>query len=135
MTEKEFQLTRSFLRKYILHYAPTTMQRLGYALDDRFYGINGSHLEIFRKALDGMTLADVNGAIKRHLQYGTMAIAVVTKDAAAFKAAIVSDAPSPIKYATPKPQSVLEEDKQIEKFPVPVKAEDVKVVNVGELFK
>ena len=77
MTQAEFDLTRSFLAKYILHFAATTMERLGYALDDRFYGINGSHLENYRNALKTMTLADVNGAIKRHWHTGAMKIAVV----------------------------------------------------------
>ncbi|HTY36760.1 MAG TPA: pitrilysin family protein, partial [Bacteroidota bacterium] len=38
MTKNDFELTRNFLSKYVLHYAPTTMERLAYALDDRFYG-------------------------------------------------------------------------------------------------
>ena len=52
MTEEEFNETRDFLRKFVLHLAPTTMDRLGYALDDRFYGIDGTHLENFRRAMD-----------------------------------------------------------------------------------
>ncbi len=134
LTENEFQLTRGFLSKYVLHYAPTTMERLGYALDDRFYGIKGSHLELFREMLKTLTREEVNAAIKKHWQYGTMAIAVVTKDANTFKDALVSDAASPITYKTPKPESVLSEDKEISVFPLKVKADNVKVVKVGELF-
>ena len=134
LTENEFQLTRGFLSKYVLHYAPTTMERLGYALDDRFYGINGSHLENFREMLKTLTREDVNAAIKKHLQYGKMAVAIVTKDAKAFKDALVSDAPSPIAYKTPKPESVLNEDKEIIVFPLKMKAENVKIVPVEELF-
>lgn len=135
LTESEFQLTRSYLSKYSLHYAPTTMARLGYALDDRFYGIKGSHLEIFRDMMKSLRREDVNAAIKKHWQYGKMAIAVVTKDAKAFKDAVVSDAPSPITYKTPKPESVLQEDKEISTFPVKVKPEDVRVVKVEEFFE
>jgi len=134
MTAEEFTLTRNFLKKYVLHYAPTTMARLGYALDDRFYGIQGSHLEIFRKMMDEVTLEEVNAAIKRHWQYGNVQIVIVTKDAKALKEALVGDAPSPITYPTPKPESVLSEDGQISKFPLRVRAEDVKIVPVGELF-
>jgi len=134
LTENEFQLTRGFLSKYALNYAPATMERLGYALDDKFYGIKGSHLEIFREMMKTLTREDVNAAIKKHWQNGKMAIAVVTKDAKAFKDALVSDAPSPITYKTPKPESVLTEDKEISVFPVKVKPENVKVVKVEELF-
>ncbi|RPH37920.1 insulinase family protein [bacterium] len=135
LSESEFQLTRGFLSKYVLHYAPTTMERLGYALDDRFYGIKGSHLETFREMMKTLTREDVNAAVKKHLRYGKMAIAIVTKDAKSFKEALVSDAPSPITYKTPKPESVLSEDKEIGTFPVKVKPEDVKIVKVEELFQ
>jgi zinc protease len=135
MTESEFTLTRSFLRNYVLNYAPTTMERLGYALDDRFYGIQGSHLEIFRSMMSSLTLQDVNAAIKRHLQYGTMQIAIVTKDAKGLQEALVADAPSPIAYKTPKPDAVLAEDKEISVFPLTVKAGDVTIVPVETMFE
>ena len=64
MTQEEFDLTRSFLTKYILHFAVTTSQRLGYALDDRFYGIGGEgHLARFAQILQELTLEDVQ---RRH---------------------------------------------------------------------
>jgi zinc protease len=134
MSKEDFELTRSFLKKYVLHYAPTTMERLGYALDDRFYGIKGSHLELFRETMDKVTLKDVNEAIRKHWQYNDMQIAIVTKDAKSLMDALVSDAPSPITYKTPKSDEVMKEDKEIGVFPLKVKAEDVKIVPVGELF-
>ena len=134
MTKGDFELTKAFLNKYVLHYAATTMERLGYALDDRFYGIQGSHLKKFRQMMKTLTLRDVNTAIKRQLQYGNMEIAIITKDARAFKDALVKDAPSPITYGTPKPESVLNEDKEISVFPVKVKEENIKIVPVADLF-
>jgi zinc protease len=134
MGEREFALTRNFLRKYILHYAPTTMERLGYALDDAFYGIRGSHLEMFRTMLDKLTRDDVNAAITKYWQYGNMHMAIVTRDAEVFKKALVADVPSPITYKMPKPASVLKEDKEIGRFPVKVREEDVKIVPVTDLF-
>jgi zinc protease len=134
LTEGEFTLTRDFLRKYVLHYAPTTMERLGYALDDRFYGIDGSHLERFRKAMDELTAADVNAAVRKYLQFGNMHIAVVTSDAGKFRDALVKDAPSPITYSTPKPPAVMQEDREIQTFPLKVDAGKVKIVKVEDLF-
>ena len=134
LTADEFTLTRNFLRKYVLHYAPTTMERLAYALDDRFYGLDGSHLEKFRKAMDELTVADVNAAIRKYWQFGNMHIAVVTNDAAAFRDALVNDTASPITYATPKPAAVLEEDKAIQVFPVKVAPEKITIVKVEDLF-
>lgn len=134
MSASDFALTTGFLKKYVLHFAPTTMERLGYAIDDRFYGLNDSHLQTFRKMMGELTLADVNNAMKKHWQYQNMEIAIVTKDAQAFKDALVSDAPSPITYSSPKPESVLAEDEEISTFPLKIKAENVRIVPVAELF-
>jgi zinc protease len=133
MSEEEFALTRGFLRNYVLHYAPTTMQRLGYALDDRFYGLQGSHLETFRRMMGEITRDEVNAAIRKHWQYGNMQIAVITKDGAKFRDALVADTPSPITYRTAKPESVLKEDKEIEVFPV--KVEKAELVSVREVLE
>ncbi|MEE9570595.1 MAG: pitrilysin family protein, partial [Gammaproteobacteria bacterium] len=57
LTAEQFELTRSFLKKYLLHFAKTSDERLGYAVDDRFYGIEGDgHLARFRRLLDEITL-------------------------------------------------------------------------------
>jgi zinc protease len=134
MTQRDFDLTKGFLRKYVLHYAETTMDRLGYALDDAFYGMNSSHLEMFRKMMNEVTLAEVNAAIKKHWQYDNMNIAIITKDAQSLKDALISEAPSPMKYASEKAPEVLEEDKEIAVFPLRIKAENVKVIPVADLF-
>ena len=134
MTESEFTLTRKFLRNFVLNYAPTTMERLGYAIDDKFYAIKGSHLDKFRKMMDQVTLKDVNTAIKKYWQYHNMEIAIVTKDAESLKQALVNDSPSPITYTTTKPQHILDEDKEISTFPLGIKADDVTIVPVANLF-
>ncbi len=134
LTESEFQVTRSFLRKFVLQLAPTTMDRLGYALDDHFYGIHGSHLDLFHRMMDQVTLDEVNAAIKKYWQYENLQIVFVTKDAQALKAALVADAPSPITYATAKPPQILAEDREISVFPLKVQAKDVKIVPIGRLF-
>jgi len=134
MTREDFELTKSFLKKYVLHYATTTMERLGYALDDRFYGIDGSHLELFREMMDDITLEEVNAAVRKHLQVGNMHIVVVTPNAESFREALLRDSPSPISYATPKPASVLKEDEEIQMFPVKVRPRDIRVVGVEDIF-
>jgi len=135
LTKDQFSLTRSFLKKYVLNYAPTTMARLGYALDDRFYGIAGSHLAKFRSMMATLTLADVNGAIRRHLRYGDMSIAIVAKDAGRLREEIAADTPSPITYRTKKPDAVLAEDREIAVFPVQIAPDAISVVPVTEEFR
>ncbi|MFQ5600286.1 MAG: M16 family metallopeptidase, partial [Candidatus Krumholzibacteriia bacterium] len=135
MTPEEFELRRAFLDKYILHFAETTTQRLGYAVDDRFYGIEGRHLEDFRKTLKELTLDEVNAAIRKHLQYGHMKIAIVTGAAEQLKEQLASDEPTPITYGSPKPDEVLEEDKVIASLPLKIAAADIQIVPVDEMFE
>ncbi len=132
MTQEDFDLTKKFLKKYYLHYAPTTMMRLGYKLDDQFYSIE-DHLKKLPEMLDKLTLENVNDAIKKHLQYKNIKIAMITKDAEALKESLVNDMPSPMIYQAPKPDEVLEEDKEIEKYPLKVIADKVKIFKVDEM--
>ena len=136
LTEEQFELRRDFLKKYSLHFAETTAARLGYAIDDRFYGLTDEgHLAKFRRMMDELTLEDVNGAIKRHLQYANLKIAIVTGDAEGLRQSLVTDAPTPITYDTPKSDEILAEDKQIAAFPLDISADAVTVVPVTEAFE
>ena len=135
MTPQEFELTREFLTKYSLHFAETTAGRLGYAVDDRFYGLSFSHLERFRQAMQEMTVDDVNRAIRAHLQTQNLMIVIVTGDAETMKAALGSGAPTPITYASEKPPAVVEEDAHIASFPLGIEAANVRIVPVESVFQ
>jgi zinc protease len=135
LTPEEFELTRTFLRKYSLHFAETTAARLGYAMDDRFYGLEAEgHLARFRRMMDELTVEDVNAAIKRHWQYDNVKIAIVTGAAAQLRAQLASGEPTPISYPTPKPAAILEEDKIIEAWPLKLAEERMTTVPVAEAF-
>src|SRR5262245_56166248 len=136
MTEEEFALTRDFLGKYALHFAPTTFERLGYAVDDRFYGIQGEgHLAHFRERMRTLTVDDVNAALKRHLQAENLTIAFVTGEADTIKAALTSGAATPITYASPKPESVTKEDPEIAGYPLNIASSNGKVLPVEKMFE
>jgi zinc protease len=136
LTQEQFELTRGFLKKYSLHFAETTSARLGYAVDDRFYGIDGDgHLARFRKMMDELTLDDVNGAIKRHLQTANLKIAIVTGDAPGLTAALTSGAPTPIAYDNPKPPEIVAEDREIAAFPLGIAVDRVTIVPVDSAFE
>jgi zinc protease len=136
MTQEQFELTRAFLKKYILHFADTTTTRLGYAVDDRFYGIEGEgHLARFRRVLDDLTLDEVNAAIRKHLSLDDIRFAIVTGEAATLRQAMLDETPSPMSYASPKPPEVLEEDEQIEVFPLNLDPDGVRVVPAAEFLE
>jgi zinc protease len=136
MTAEQFELTRTFLKKYSLHFAETTSARLGYAVDDKFYGIDGEgHLARFRRLMDELTLEEVNAAIKRHLTYRDLTFAIVTGDAANLRTLLASDAPTPITYATPKPDEIVAEDGEIAAWPLSLAAERIEIVPVVDAFE
>ena len=135
MSEEDFELTRSFLSKYYLHFAETTQRRLGYRLDDRFYGIDGDgHLAQFGEMMQSMTREEVNAAIRKVLQYDNVDIAIVTGESEKLKAAMIADQPSPMTYGSEKPEEVMLEDKEIEVFPLEIAEDAVRIVAVEEIF-
>ncbi len=134
LTKEQFELTRSFLKNYYLHYAPTTMARLGYKMDDVFYGMNPGFLEEFPKMMDALTLEDVNAAIKKYLQTKNMKIVMITQDAASLKNELVLNTVSPITYRTPKPPEILEEDKEIARYPLNFSQDKVWIKRADEMF-
>ncbi|MEE9385449.1 MAG: pitrilysin family protein [Nannocystaceae bacterium] len=135
MTQAQFDLTRSFLRKYVLHFADTTSARLGYAVDDRFYNIDGSHLANFAKMMEELTLDDVNAAIKRHLQYQNIKVGIVSGKTEELRQALATDAPSPITYGSEKPAEVLAEDQLISTYQLNILPQNIQVVPVDQMFQ
>lgn len=134
LTPEQFLMTKNFLKKYVLHFAPELDKRLGYAIDDKFYQLEKSHLMQFRTMLDEITLEDVNNAIKKNLQYKNMHIVYITDEDKELKEALVKNVSSPIKYSTPKPEQILDEDKSIIDFNLNILPGKVKFLNLDELF-
>jgi zinc protease len=137
LTKEQFESHRAFLRKYVLQFATTSSDKLGYAVDDRFYGLESpGHLATFRKTMESLTLEEVNAAIRKHFQSANLVIAMVTADPDAIKQSLVSGKPTPISYGEiKKPKEVLQEDKQIEKYPLGIRAEDVTIIPVEKMFE
>lgn len=137
MKKEELELTKKFLNKYALNFATTNIKRLGYAIDSKFYGIDsqGDYIELFRRKINEVTLEQVNAAIKKHIQYKNIKFAVVTRDAEQYKKDLIANTPSPIIYATPKSDAVMAEDKLIESFPLDIKPDNIKIVQVEEMFQ
>ena len=136
LTREQFEFTRTFLKNYSLHFAETTSERLGYAIDDRFYGIDGSHLARFRQMMDEITYDEVQAAIRKYIRADDLQIAMVTEHAQRIADALVSDAPSPIDYGdVEKPQEILAEDAIIERFPLAIDPSNVTIVPVDQIFE
>ena len=134
MSKETFDATKQFLVKYANILTATQDAQLGYALDSRYYNTPEFNAYM-REQLAGLTLEDVNRAIKTHLKSDRMQIALVTKDADALRQAILANTASPITYNSPKTPEIMDEDRAIQIYKINVKPEDVRVVPVAQVFQ
>ncbi|MFN3201127.1 MAG: M16 family metallopeptidase [Bradymonadia bacterium] len=132
--EKDFEATRGFLSGYEYLKQQTNMRRLGYALDDRFYGLDTPHADRMRDMWASMSAADVNAAVNRHINPKDLVIVIVTKDAKALAQKMAANTASPKEYTSPKPEEVLAEDKIIEAFPLDLPRNQIRIIKSSELF-
>lgn len=135
LTEAQFETTRKFLTRYILHYADTTSKRLGYAIDDLFYGLD-DHLATAPKMFASVTRDEVNAAIRKHIRPRELVFAFISEDGKGLAQALAKGAPSPITYpaGVEKSKEHLAEDALIEKYPLGMEASQIRVVPVSEMF-
>ncbi len=133
LTQAQFEATRDYLMKNVYLVTARQDQQLGYALDERFYGL-GDYATTMREALAKLTLADVNAAIRKHLSAKDLSVVMIVKDAEGLKKALVSDEFSPIKYDATKPKELLDEDKVIGAKKLGIKADAVKVTPIDDVF-
>ncbi len=134
LTEQQFADTRDYLMNNVYVMTATQGQQLGYALDSKWYGIP-EFTSYMRDQLTKLTRDDVNAAIKRHLSATDLNVVIITKDAEGLRDALVSDAFSPIKYDAEKPTALLEEDKVIGARKLNIRAENVRITPVEEVFR
>jgi zinc protease len=135
ISPEDFARIREFASQYFGLYLQTDSRRLGFAIDDRFYGQEDAWLARVRAAWANLTAADVNAAIARHVDPSRLEIAVVTSDGAALRDALASERPSPITYEAPPAEAVLAEDREIVPYRIGIPAERMTVVPVAQMFR
>jgi zinc protease len=136
LTQEDFETTRKFVINYSKLWAATLNRRLGYMMDSEFYGTE-YFIERIEKELNMLTVDDVNAAVKKYLQDKNIKAVVVVDEGkgAALLEAMASNAKSPITYSSPVSQSILDQDKTIEVFPLKVNRKKSRVVNAKDLFE
>jgi zinc protease len=129
-----FEATRAFLLNYINLWAQDGARRLGYAIDAAIYGKDV--IAELKARLPKMTKDDVDRAIRKHLSTRKLAIAVVGENGRAIADAFLAGKATPVVYDTKDtPESVLAEDKIIERYPLSISAAQVKIVSAKSLFE
>ncbi len=134
LSQEDFEATRSYLLNYSKLWVQTLHRRLGYQMDSDFYGTE-YFMDRMARELPKLTVAGVNAAIRRHLQWRNLKVAVITKDAASFRDALLENVPSRVKYPAAMPAAILEEDKMIEVYLLHINKEKLQVVPASELFE
>jgi len=81
-----------------------------------------------------MTVEDVNAAIRRHLRAENLGVAIVTRDAEAFRDELLSGEPSSVTYNTEVAPEILAEDFEISGYPLTINSDRVRVMSVDEMF-
>ncbi len=134
VSDAEIARFSTFLSRYQSLEQQTESRRLGYALDDKSYHLATPFIERVRAAWTGLDAKKLAQIVKRDLATQDLTIAIVAKDAAGLKKALVSGAKTSPTYDSPKPKEVTDEDKLIEALPLGLKDEDVKIVPIADLF-
>jgi zinc protease len=80
LTADDVEQAKSKARVLYLSLAETAGRLLEYKLDDAFYGSRPGYLDGYLAALEAVTPAQVNAAIKRHLQVENLKYVIVTND-------------------------------------------------------
>ena len=157
LTEESFETARSFVTKYTNVLTSTQSARLGYDIDGMFYGMpnfieqkglslpknvgGGSdkspldYIVGLKQNLARLTLADVNRVIRRYLRTERLTIVAVSKNAEDLKQQFASDDPSPMTYNSPKPASITDIDKIVEKWPLHLKADAIQIIPADQVFQ
>jgi zinc protease len=134
LSPEDFEQTRKFVTSYSKLWAQTLDRRLGYKMDSEFYGTE-YFIDRIAKELKTMTVNDVNNAIKKYIDPRNLKVAMVADDAKGLMERMMKNESSPIKYASPVSQRILDEDKEITVLPLGINKEKSRVVPVGELFE
>jgi zinc protease len=133
LTPAQFEATREYLMKNVFVMTATQDQALGYALDSQWYGVP-EFTRLMRDALSGMTVDQVNAAMRKHLSAKNLSVVMIAKDASDLRQRLLSDAPSTVKYDAAKPKVLLDEDAAIGQMKLNLKPDNVRITPVSEVF-
>ena len=134
LSEEDFERTRTFLSKYVNVLIKTKRAELGYAIDSLFYGIPDYNMYI-KTSLAKLTRAQVNQAIRRHLRADRLQIVAVAKDAEGLKQQLLAETAPSLAYNSPKPAEIVEEDKIVARRSLGLRAEEVTIIPVAQVFE
>lgn len=138
LSKEDFANTVEFLRSYTKLYVESPAKKLGYLMDSYFYN-RKDWINELDALLAKLTPEMVNNAMKKYWQTKNMDIIIITDESEAepLSNSLKNNAPSPMSYSkdlkSTLPESILQEDKVVENYPMPVKS--VKIISKDEPFR
>lgn len=134
LSAADFEKARAFLGGYVYLRQESDMRALGYAMDDRFYGLPRRYTDWMRAGWTAATADAVNAKIRQHLSDRALTTVVVVKDAAEFVAKFKAmDLPRKT-YTSPKPAEIEAEDAIIAQIGLDYAPEQITIVESKDLF-
>ncbi|MFN8012733.1 MAG: pitrilysin family protein [Holophagaceae bacterium] len=134
LSEKEFEASRTFLVKFLDHLNDTGGKKLGHDMDMAQMGLPADYAGTMKAKLRALKAEDVNRVLRKYLRTTNLDIAVITKDAEAFRKDLFAEASPVPKYDAPKPK-LAEEDAAIARFRLDVDPRNVAVQPLDGLFR
>jgi zinc protease len=132
----QVERTQTYLANNAVTVGSTLLRRLGFAVDDAFYGLPApGFLRSLRDRVAALEPEAVKDALARHLRAEDVYLVFITRDAAALRQKLLAGTSQAIRYAGEQPAEVLAEDAEILRFPLPVAAEHIEVLDILEVFE
>ena len=130
----EFEETRQYVIAFSRLKEQTLERRLGMALDDRFYGLEGS-ADRLREAWKGLTREQVGDALRRRWRADGLTLVAVASDPEGLRRALLSGEPATIRYGTTMQPAVLEEDRLIGATDLGLSPDRITILGADDLFE
>lgn len=133
LSEAQFEETRGYLARNVELLATRQDERVGAALDARWYG-TAEYAAYVRDALARLTRDEVNAAVRRHLSADDLSVVAVTKDARALAEALRSETSATVSYEADQPAALLDEDRRIAAMRLGIAADRVRITPADQVF-
>lgn len=135
LSSEEFSRTKSHLQGSLPILSSTLERRLGYAVDAAFYGTPSNYTSELVHRIGRLTNAGVKKEIQKHIDPEHMHLVIVTDNAERIKKQLLEKECN-IQYSPgiEKPEAVKEEDKSIATYVIPLKEENIRIVESDKLF-
>jgi zinc protease len=133
LSEEELALNRDFVVNNSKLWAFDPLQKLGFMLDDRFYG-TGPYLEEIERRTSQVTPEMLRQALQRQMAGRPLRIVMVTSDPETMKKRLLGEVDAHPKYRTRIPAAEQAVDERVLQVDLGLSPEDIEIVDAEDLL-